>query len=114
VGDCYFQAAKWPDAITRYLEALKKDPKLVQVYYKLGRAYSEKGEHAKAITFFQKATQVDGENPMPYYYLGYGYKERGRKREAVAAFRDYLKRRPDAEDKKEIEDEIYDLEQDYQ
>jgi predicted Zn finger-like uncharacterized protein len=114
VGDCYFQAAKWPEAISRYNEALKIDPKLVQVYYKLGRAYSEKGEHAKSVALYQKATQLDKDNAMPYYYLAYAYKERGRKREAVIAFRDYLKRKPDAEDKKEIEDEIYDLEQDYQ
>ncbi|HVE84894.1 MAG TPA: tetratricopeptide repeat protein, partial [Myxococcales bacterium] len=114
VGDCYFQAVKWPEAIARYQLALKADPKLVQVYYKLGRAYSEKGEHAKAISFYQKATQLDKDNAMPYYYLGYAYKERGRKREAVAAFRDYLKRKPEAEDKAEIEDEINDMEHDYQ
>ncbi|HZN95590.1 MAG TPA: tetratricopeptide repeat protein, partial [Myxococcales bacterium] len=114
VGDCYFQAAKWNEAIVRYQEALKVDSKLVQVYYKLGRAYSEKADHARSISYYQKATLLDKDNAMPYYYLGYAYKERGKKREAVAAFRDYLKRRPDAEDKKEIEDEIYDLEQDYQ
>ena len=114
VGDCYFQAAKWPEAIARYNQALKVDPKLVQAYYKLGRAYSEKGDHAKAVALYQRATQLDKDNAMPYYYLAYAYKERGRKREAVAAFRDYLKRKPEAEDKKEIEDEIYDLEQDYQ
>jgi predicted Zn finger-like uncharacterized protein len=114
VGDCFFQATRWNDAIARYLQALKVDPSLVQIYYKLGRAHSEKGDELKAIAYFQRATQVDRENPMPYYYLGYAYKTRNRKREAVAAFRDYLKRKPDAEDKKEIEDEIYDLEQNYQ
>ena len=49
---------------------------------------------------------------MPYYYLGYAYKEKRKKREAIDAFKSYLALKTDAEDKKEIEDEIYDLQHD--
>jgi cytochrome c-type biogenesis protein CcmH/NrfG len=46
---------------------------------------------------------------MPHYYLGFSHKERGRKSQAAAAFRTYLKLKPDADDRKDIEREIEDL-----
>ena len=39
----------------------------------------------------------------------FAYKDKGNRKEAVAAFEAYLKKKPDADDKKDIEDEIYDL-----
>ena len=108
-GDCYFQEGKWDQAITRYSSALKSDPHLKTVFYKLGRAYTEKGKHRQAIEWYQRAAEVDSDNPMTFYYLGYLYKEKGRRKEAIVAFKDYLAKRPSAEDKQEIEDEIYDL-----
>ena len=109
IGDAYFSAARWNDAVKRYQTALQEDPKLTYVYYKVARAFSEQAQHAKAIDWYRKATSVDPENPMSYYYLGYAYKERHKRREAVQAFKEYLSRKPDATDKKDIEDEIYDL-----
>ncbi|MBZ4418169.1 tetratricopeptide repeat protein [Myxococcus sp. RHSTA-1-4] len=110
IGDAYFSAARWSDAVKRYQTALKADPKLTYVYYKVARAFTEQAQHAKAIDWYRKATTVEPENPMSYYYLGFAYKERNKRREAVQAFKDYLSRKPDATDKKDIEDEIYDLE----
>ncbi|NPC83666.1 tetratricopeptide repeat protein, partial [Pyxidicoccus fallax] len=109
IGDAYFSAARWNEAVKRYQTALKEDPKLTYVYYKVARAFTEQAQHAKAIDWYRKATTADPENPMSYYYLGYAYKERNKRREAVQAFKDYLSRKPDATDKKDIEDEIYDL-----
>ncbi|AKQ68138.1 MJ0042 family finger-like domain/tetratricopeptide repeat protein [Myxococcus hansupus] len=109
IGDAYFAAARWNDAIKRYQSALKADPKLAYVYYKVARAFTEQAQHAKAIDWYRKATNLEPENPMAYYYLGFAYKERNKKREAVQAFKDYLSRKPNATDKKDIEDEIYDL-----
>ncbi|MFP2908953.1 tetratricopeptide repeat protein, partial [Pyxidicoccus sp. 3LFB2] len=109
IGDAFFSAARWNDAVKRYQTALKEDPKLTYVYYKVARAFTEQAQYAKAIDWYRKATSVEPENPMSYYYLGYAYKERNKRREAVQAFKDYLSRKPDATDKKDIEDEIYDL-----
>lgn len=112
IGDCFFQAAKWDRAIAAYQAALRADGSLTQVFYKLGRAYTERGLHASAIEWYRKATAAEPDKPMPYYYLGFAFKEKHRKKEAVEAFRSYLALRTDAEDKKEIEDEIYDLQHD--
>ena len=110
IGDAHFSAARWGDAITQYQAALKQDPSLTPLLYKVGRAYSEQSEHLKAVEWYRKAIGSDAQNPMPYYYLGFAYKEKGRKKDAIQAFKEYLSRRPDAEDKKDIEEEIYDLE----
>ncbi len=111
IGDCYFQAANWKEAIAQYQSALAADPSLKQINYKVARAYSEKGQRAEAVKWYHKATELDPENAMPYFYLGYSFKESGSKKEAIAAFKTYLQKLPTAEDKKEIEDEIYYLEQ---
>ncbi|HZA14994.1 MAG TPA: tetratricopeptide repeat protein [Myxococcaceae bacterium] len=111
IGDAYFQAAHWDKAIKQYREALKADPRLTYVYYKIGRALSEKGKPKLAVEWYRKATAAEPDNAMPWYYLGFLYKERRQRPQAIAAFRAYLQRRPDAPDKKEIEDEIYDLKQ---
>ncbi len=110
IGDSYFLAAKWDQAIAKYLTALKADESLTNVYFRLGRAHTEKGQHRQAITWYRKATEADAKNPMPYYYLGYAYKEKHRKKDAIEAFQSYLALKQNAEDRKEIEDEIYDLE----
>ncbi|MFZ5470790.1 MAG: tetratricopeptide repeat protein [Myxococcota bacterium] len=111
VGDCHYQATKWNEAITHYRKALGADPSLTQVYYRMARAYAEQGKHTEAINWYRRATSEDKDNPMPWYYLGFAYKERRQKNEAIAAFQKYLEKKPDAEDKREIEDEIFDLKQ---
>jgi predicted Zn finger-like uncharacterized protein len=111
IGDAYFTAARWDEAIKRYETALSADASLTYVYYKVGRSLSEKGQQKKAVEWYRKATLQEPENAMPWYYLGFSYKEqKGKKKDAIAAFKNYLKLKPDAEDKKDIEDEIYDLE----
>ncbi|HXN41379.1 MAG TPA: tetratricopeptide repeat protein, partial [Myxococcaceae bacterium] len=103
---------RWDQSIAAYLGALKADASLKQVFYKLGRAYTERGNHAQAINWYRKAIAEDATKPMAFYYLGYAYKEKRHKKEAIEAFRSYLTLKTDAEDKKDIEDEIYDLEHD--
>ncbi|MBZ4412866.1 zinc-ribbon domain-containing protein [Myxococcus sp. XM-1-1-1] len=109
IGDAYFNAARWNDAIKRYQTALKADTKLTYVYYKVARAFTEQTQHAKAIDWYRKAADAEPENAMTYYYLGFAYKEKNKRKEAVQAFKDYLVKKPDATDKKDIEEEIYDL-----
>jgi len=107
VHDLQRQAAKWKNAIASYTAALKADPGLTGLYYRLGRAHSEMGQYDKAIGFYQRGLQSKPDDAQSWYHLGYALKERGKKREAVAAFQSYLAKAPDAKDKKDIEDEIY-------
>jgi predicted Zn finger-like uncharacterized protein len=110
IGDAYFTAGRWDEAIKRYERALKEAPELTYVYYKLGRAWSEREQHTKAIDWYKKAIAAEPTNAQAHYYLGFAYKDRFRKKEAAASFKKYLELKPDAEDKREIEDEIAALE----
>jgi len=109
IGDAHFQAGKWTLAVNSYQAAMKADPSLTGLYYRLGRAYTEMGQHDKAIAFYQHALAATPDNAQVWYHLGYAWKERGRKKEAVNAFQNYLAKAPDAKDRKDIENEIYDL-----
>ena len=106
IGDAYSQAEQWAQAIVTYEKAIKADPALKSVYFKLGLAYGETKKFDLAITNYKKATEVEPENATVWLSLGYAYKERKQRAEAASAFSRYLAKRPDAENKREIEDEI--------
>ncbi|HYO55659.1 tetratricopeptide repeat protein [Archangium sp.] len=110
IGDAYFNALRWREAIRAYEQALKANPGRTTVFHKLGRAWSELNQHAKAIDWYVKATAANPDNADAWHDLGYAYKEKGKKKEAVKAFQEYLTRKPEAENRKEIEDEITFLE----
>jgi tetratricopeptide (TPR) repeat protein len=106
IGDLQIRIKDYHGALASYLDALKNDPKLVGAYYLIGRAYDLQGKAGEAAKYYEKATIEDVQNPMPYKYLGYYYKALGRNSRALAAFQTYLKRKPDADDKDVILEEI--------
>jgi cellulose synthase operon protein C len=110
IGDVYFSEGRWDEAIRRYEKALKEAPELTYIYYKIGRAWSERDQPGRAIDWYKKAVTAEPNNAMAQYYLGFAYKAKGRRKEASAAFHQYLSLKPNAEDKRDIEDEIAALE----
>ncbi|MFY0565203.1 tetratricopeptide repeat protein [Archangium lansingense] len=110
IGNTHFNATRWREAIRAYEQALKADPALTEVFYKVGRSWSEQNQYGKAIDWYVKATKSDKVEPEAWYHLGYAYKEKGKKKEAIKSFQEYLGRKPDAVDRKEVEDEITFLE----
>ena len=111
IGDAFFSAGRWDEAVRRYEKALKEAPELTYVYYKLGRACVRARPARQGHRLVQEGHRRRAGEPMAYYYLGFSYKERGKKKDAVAAFKKYLELKPNADDKREIEDEIAALEQ---
>jgi tetratricopeptide (TPR) repeat protein len=75
----------------------------------MARALHESAGAKAAVPWYERAVREEPDNPMPYYYLGFAYKDRGQRAKAVQLFKKYLVKRPDAEDKKDIEQEIEDL-----
>jgi tetratricopeptide (TPR) repeat protein len=106
IGDLQVRLKDYNGALASYSEALKNDPKLVGAYYLMGRAYDLAGKANEAAKYYEKATVEDPDNAMPYKYLGYYYKGVGRNRQALASFQTYLKRKPDADDKDVVQEEI--------
>ena len=64
----------------------------------------------KAVGWYTKAITADGDNAEAWLELGYLNQEIGKKKDAIYSFRKYLELRPEAENKKEVEDSIYFLE----
>jgi predicted Zn-dependent protease len=109
IGDCLDKVGKHAEAIRVYREALKADPKQRALYYKIARAIHEGGGAREALAWYERAAREDPQNSMAFYYLGYLYKERGQRPRAVQALRTYLRLKPDADDRKDIQLEIEDL-----
>jgi tetratricopeptide (TPR) repeat protein len=109
LGDCRAKLGQYAEALKLYRQALKADPALAGVDYRMARALHESAGLAQALSLYEKAARDEKQNPMPHYYLGYAYKERGQRARAVHEFKAYLAARPDAEDRKDIEQEIEDL-----
>ncbi len=106
IGDLQVRIKDYTGALATYLEAIKRDPKLVSAYYLVARAYDLAGKSSEAVKYYEKATVLDPQNAMPYKYLGYYYKGLGRNARAMSAFQAYLKRKPDADDKDVVQEEM--------
>ena len=109
VGDCLRKLGKNAEAIREYRQALKADPRLKSLYYRIGRSIHEVRGGREALAWYERAAREEPQNAMTFYYLGYLYKERGQRQKAVQAFRAFLKLKPDAEERKDVLQEIEDL-----
>ena len=68
-GDKYFENRQWDKAIDEYKESLSKNKNQPEIYFKLGNAYSKKGDLEKAIEAFNKATQLKPDYSEAYQRL---------------------------------------------
>ncbi|MBI5069308.1 MAG: zinc-ribbon domain-containing protein [Deltaproteobacteria bacterium] len=106
LADCRLKMGEAPRAIQIYKDALKADPGMVALYYRIARAVHESSGPQQALPWYEKAATLDKDNPMPHYYLGFAFKVKGQRQKAVQAFKSYLRLKPDAEDRRDIEQEI--------
>lgn len=106
IGQLQVRQKEYAAALKTYKRVLEANPPLVEAYYLTGRALDEAGKGRAAVTYYELATKTDPENAMPFKYLGYYYKSMGQSAKATALFEAYLKKRPDAEDKEVILEEI--------
>ncbi len=59
VGNFYLRKGKYTAAVARFREALKWHPRLAAAYFKLGRAYEERGELRNALESYQKYLELE-------------------------------------------------------
>ena len=76
------QSGNLADAETKYLRALKTEPKNVKAILGLARTYDEQGNSQQAITIYQQAIKLHPKNAMVYNDMGLCY---GRRREFAPA-----------------------------
>jgi tetratricopeptide (TPR) repeat protein len=64
------QARNYPAAYAAYSQALQRDPKLEQAYYRRGQVAQQMGDDQRAIADFQAATQLNPKLIDAYYRQG--------------------------------------------
>jgi len=92
-------------------EAPKEDPKLEQamVSYDLGKKAYNAARYEDALEHFQEAATRYA-SPDFQYNIGLCYERLDKPEEAVRAFRTYLRAKPEAKDRPNVEDRIFQLE----
>lgn len=107
IGDAQAAQDDWASAGRSYEKALQLKPDLPGVRFKVGQAYGEQRRFSEAMGWYRRATAQDPKNAAAWLNLGWAAKEQKLKTEALEAFTKYLELKPDADNKKDIEDEIY-------
>lgn len=63
-GERYFQQGKFREAIILYRNAIKKDPKFGEAYYKLGEAELRRGDPRAAVAAYRRAVELLKDNEL--------------------------------------------------
>jgi tetratricopeptide (TPR) repeat protein len=100
---------KLDDAIATLKDGAKTFPDNADILTTLGGVQVDKGQTDDAIKTLNDALQSVAANPGASFNLGMAYRAKGEKEKAAAAFQDYLKFAPEAEDKVMVEGWIADL-----
>jgi tetratricopeptide (TPR) repeat protein len=90
------------EAIASFNQAMQLEPKNSEPRHWAGWANYLTKNYTAAVVLLQGAIQLDPGNPILYKRLGLAYRDSGDPGNARAAFRKYLEREPDAQDKGEF------------
>jgi tetratricopeptide (TPR) repeat protein len=98
LGRLAYDAGKYAAAITRFEEALARDPGLMRAHDNLGLCYEMLDDPAKAIEHYREAIRLNHQattkSPWPSTNLGILLRQRGEQAEARALFEEALKYDP--------------------
>ncbi|MEH2368674.1 tetratricopeptide repeat protein [Nostoc sp.] len=83
LGDEYFQKGEYPNAITKYNQALEVNHGDVDLYYKRGLAHYQIGDYEAAIADYSQAIQMNLHDAKSYNKRGLALYQLGRLEEAI-------------------------------
>jgi tetratricopeptide (TPR) repeat protein len=69
-GDCYYDAGEIENAIAEYRNALRLDPRNINVLNSLGVCFGVRGDYDKALTAFNAAAKIDPKEVLALYNAG--------------------------------------------
>ena len=95
LGNLYFDAEQFSQAIEAYSKALEIDPNNADVRTDMGIMYRKKGQYDRAIAEFKKAAEVNPRHVNSRYNLGVVLlHDKGDIKGAIKAWEDYLRVEP--------------------
>lgn len=87
----------------------QKDIDDAKVHYRAGKLHYDNGKHKEAVEEFEESYRLSRRADL-LYNLALCYEKLGRKKDAAARLRTYLERKPNADDRAEVESWIKQLE----
>jgi tetratricopeptide (TPR) repeat protein len=91
----YFRAGKYADSSAQYQMLIDKNPKVADLYVRLGESRENGNDVNGAIEAFKKAKQIDPTNYLPVLELALVYNRAGRDEEARKTYEEVIKLQPD-------------------
>lgn len=106
LGDIYYDAGDYKNAITYYEKSLKLDPKNYDVLTNLGSSYFKLNNLDKTLQVFQKVNQERPDQAMAWFNLGVVYKAKGDTPNMRFAWERYLALEPTGEQADMVRQEL--------
>ena len=98
LGEAYFDAGMYKEAVETYKLTISLDPKLAEAYVNLGCVLGKLKKFQESIEPFKKAIEIRPSFVEAYYNLGITYNELAMYGQAVEIFKETIKLRPDYAD----------------
>lgn len=112
VGNLYYDAQQYPDAVTYYQNSLKIDPKATDVRTDLGTAYHLMGQPDKAIHEYDEVLKIDGKHANALFNEGMvKWQDKMDLPGAITAWKRLLETHPDYPQKDRVQQLIAQAEQ---
>ena len=108
-GVAYGAKGNYDAAIADYTKAIEIAPQDKEAYFNRGGIYFDKLDYDAAISDNTTAIEIDPKYADTYYNRGLAYEQSGKTAEATADFEEYLRLKPDADDRVEVEEWIRQL-----
>lgn len=110
-GMAYDDLGETDKALQDFSKAIEISPNYADAYNNRGEIYREKKMNREAINDYMKAVQLEPNFAEAHYNLGVASELENRLAAAAAGYENYLKYKPDAADKSELEAKIKSLRQ---
>jgi tetratricopeptide (TPR) repeat protein len=91
----YFRAGKYADSAAQYQSLIDKNPKVSDLYVRLGEAKANGNDMNGAVEAFKKGKEVEPNNYLPVLELALLYNRVGRDEEARKTYEDVIRLQPD-------------------
>ena len=91
----YFRAGKYAESSAQYQMLIDKNPKVADLYVRLGESRENANDVNGAIEAFKKAKEIDSANFLPVLELALLYNRAGRDEEARKTYEEVIKLQPD-------------------
>jgi len=91
----YFRAGKYADSAAQYQSLIDKNPKVSDLYVRLGEAKANGNDMNGAVEAFKKGKEVEPNNYLPVLELALLYNRIGRDEEARKTYEDVIRLQPD-------------------